>query len=59
MAEALKKDIGKIIADGTQIDEAVNQAVKDAVLKHKLAGNPIVAMKNGQIVWLKPDEINV
>jgi hypothetical protein len=59
MANALKKDIGKIIAEGTQIDEAVKQAVKEAVLKHKQAGNPIVGMKDGQMVWIKPDEIAV
>jgi len=59
MANALKKDIGKIIAEGTQIDEAVRQAVKEAVLKHKQAGNTIVAMKDGKMVWLKPEEINV
>ncbi len=59
MAEALKKDIGKIIAEGTQIDEAVKQAVKEAVLRHKNAGNSIVAMKDGHMVWLKPEEITV
>ncbi len=59
MANALKKDIGKIIDEGTQIDEAVKQAVKEAVLKHKQAGNPIVGMKDGQMVWIKPDEIAV
>lgn len=59
MANALKKDIGKIISEGTQIDEAVKQAVKEAVLKHKQAGNPIVAMKDGQMVWIRPEEICV
>ncbi len=59
MANAVKKDIGKIIAEGTLIDEAVKQAVKEAVLKHKQAGNPIVAMKDGQMVWIKPEEISV
>lgn len=59
MAEALKKDIGKIIAEGTQIDEAVKQAVREAVLKHKIAGNSIAAMKDGHMVWIKPDEITV
>ena len=59
MAKVLKKDIGKIIAEGTQIDEAVKQAVKEAVLRHKNAGNSIVTMKDGQMVWLKPEEITV
>ena len=59
MANAIKKDIGKIIAEGTQIDEAVRQAVKEAVLKHKQAGNTIVAMQDGHMVWIKPDEISI
>ena len=57
MAELAKKDIGKILVEGTAIDEAVVKAVKEAVLKHKQAGNPIVGMKDGQMVWLKPEEI--
>lgn len=59
MAEALKKDIGKIIAEGTQIDKAVKRAVKEAVLLHKRAGNSIVTMKDGKMVWIKPEEISV
>lgn len=37
MAEVEKKDISRIIADGTEIDKAVKQAVREAVLQHKLA----------------------
>lgn len=57
MAEAVKKDIGRILNEGTEIDEAVKKAVREAVLRHKQAGNPIVGMKDGQMVWLKPEEI--
>ena len=59
MAETIKKDIDKILGEGTEIDEAVKRAVKEAVLRHKQAGNPIVGMKDGQMVWLKPEEIQV
>lgn len=57
MAEAVKKDISRILAEGTEIDEAVKQAVQKAILQHKLAGNPIVGMMDGEMVWLKPEEI--
>lgn len=57
--EAIRKDIDKILSEGTEIDEAVKKAVKEAVLRHKQAGNPIVGMKDGQMVWLKPEEIQV
>ena len=59
MAEVAKKDIGKILFEGTAIDEAIKKAVRDAILKHKQAGNPIVGMKDGEMVWLKPEEIQV
>lgn len=59
MAEAIRKDIDKILSEGTEIAEAVKKAVIEAVLRHKQAGNPIVVMKAGQMVWLKPEEIQV
>ena len=59
MAEMVEKDIGKIFAEGTLIDEAVRKAVKEAVLMHKRAGNPIVVCKDGEMVWLSPEEIEV
>jgi len=59
MTEVVKKDISRIIAEGTEIDKAIKQAVQKAVLQHKLAGNPIVVMQDGKMVWLKPEEIQV
>ncbi|MBI2355105.1 MAG: hypothetical protein HYV06_08765 [Deltaproteobacteria bacterium] len=59
MAEAIRKDIDKILSEGTEIDQAVKKAVKEAVLRHKQAGNPIVVMKDGRMVWLKPEDIQV
>lgn len=59
MADKLNKDIGKIFAEGKKIDEAIRRAVNEAVLKHKQAGNPIFAMKDGKMVWIQPEEINL
>lgn len=57
MAEAARKDIDRIFAEGKDIDEAVRKAVRDAVLRHKQAGNPVVTWRDGKIVMLKPEEI--
>ena len=57
MEESEKKDISRIIAEGTEIDEAVKQAAQKEVLQHKLAGNPIVGMQDGKMVWMNPEEI--
>jgi hypothetical protein len=59
MAEKVEKDIGKIFAEGTLIDEAVRKAVREAVLMHKRAGNSIVVRKGDQMVLLAPEEIEI
>lgn len=51
--------IDEALADKEKIMAAVAAAVREAVLKHKQAGNPIVVMKDGKMVWLQPDEIEV
>lgn len=53
MAEASKKDIGKILPKARRLMKQEKQAVKEAVLRHKNAENSIVTIK----VWLKPEEI--
>lgn len=58
--KAKKRDrIDEILADKEKIKAAVEAAVREAVLRHKQAGNPIVVMKDGKMVWLKPDEIEL
>ncbi len=57
MEESEKKDISRIIADRDRIASALAEGVKDALKRHKQAGNPIVVMQDGKMVWLKPEEI--
>lgn len=57
MKEILEKNIDEIFAEGTLIDKALQQAVHEAVLQHKRAGNPIAVWRNGKIVWIQPEEI--
>lgn len=59
MKETQEKTIGEIFSDRTLIDKALKKAIREAVLQHKRAGNPIVVWRDGQIVWLKPEEIVV
>ena len=57
MEESEKKDISRIIADRDRIASALAEGVKEALKRHKQAGNPIVVMQDGKMVWLKPEEI--
>ncbi len=53
-----KDKISEVFSDHEQITNALVQGVREALLKHKQAGNPIVVWRNGKIVWLKPEEIS-
>lgn len=53
------KNIGKIFAEGTLIDEAMKKAVLDALRQHKRAGNPVAEWRNGRVVWVAPEDIVV
>ncbi len=42
-----------------QISAACERAVREALLRHKAAGNPVAIYRDGEIVLLQPDEIPV
>jgi hypothetical protein len=48
-----------LFADGREIDAAIAKAVREAVLQHKRAGNPIAVWQDGRVVWIPPEEIVV
>ncbi|MEJ7846743.1 MAG: hypothetical protein WKF92_01500 [Pyrinomonadaceae bacterium] len=43
----------------TEIDKACRHAVREALLMHKRAGNPVAVWRDGKVVLLQPDEIEV
>ena len=49
-------DIQDAFKRGTPIDEAMNQAARDAVLAHKRAGVPLVVWRDGRVQLVSPDE---
>jgi phosphoglycolate phosphatase-like HAD superfamily hydrolase len=57
MAAQYRDKIEEVIADRDRIASALAEGVKDALKRHKQAGNPIVVMQDGKMVWLKPEEI--
>lgn len=42
-----------------KIEKILEFAVRQAVISHKLAGNPIAVWKDGKAVLIAPDEIEV
>lgn len=45
------------VRDITLIQNALNRAVRDALQMHKRMGNPICGWRDGQIVWIQPEDI--
>jgi hypothetical protein len=52
-------DIEALFEDGRAIDAALAKAVREAVLQHKRAGNPVAVWRDGQVVWIPADAIVV
>ena len=57
--EKHKDRIAEAFANPERITYALEQGVRDALVKHKQTGNPVVVWRDGKIVWLKPEEIPV
>ena len=57
--EKHKDSIAEAFANLERITHALVHGVHDALLKHKQAGNPVVVWRDGQIIWLKPEEIPI
>jgi hypothetical protein len=52
-------DIDAMMRDGTKIDAAMSEAARQAALRHKQLGFPLVVWRDGQVVEIPPDQIVV
>ena len=57
MAVEPSVDIDQAFALRTPIDEALNEAVREAVRSHKRMGLPLAVWRNGKTVWLSAEEV--
>ena len=58
MKAATARDPNRIFLEqGQLIDAALRKGVRDALLRHKALGNPVVIERNGRIVWVRPEEL--
>ena len=55
-----RKDVHRIFIEERElIDEALQQGVRDAVLRHKRDGLPMVIYRDGKAVWVKPEDLSL
>lgn len=52
-----KDKISLLLADREKISQALARGVREALLKHKQAGNPVATWRDGKVVWIPPEEI--
>lgn len=47
----------KIFEDPVKLGKILQSGIHAALLKHKQAGNPICVDKDGEVIWIPPDQI--
>lgn len=50
MKRGKRVDVARVFEEGTPIDAALRQAAREAFLRHKRAGRPVVIWEDGRIV---------
>ncbi|MGD0091494.1 MAG: hypothetical protein ABSE73_16365 [Planctomycetota bacterium] len=54
-----QRDIGELLADKELVGRAMRAAVREAILQHKRAGNPIAEWRDGKVVWIPARKIRI
>jgi hypothetical protein len=54
-----RKDLRSIMLDTDLVEQALHKAVVQATIRHKRLGNPIVVWRDGQVVWIPAEEIQI
>ncbi len=55
----VRADIDRILADSRLIEAALRRAVRAALERHKRAGNPVAAWKDGRVEWITPEDLDL
>ena len=45
------------VEDLPRIQRALTKAVREALIRHKQAGNPVAVWHNGRVEWIPPESI--
>jgi hypothetical protein len=53
------KDVRAIMLDGRLIHQALREAWVKELIRHKRLGTPIVVWRDGKVVWIPAEEIEI
>ncbi len=54
-----RRPLTELLQDDRLVEDAINRGVREALLRHKQAGNPIAVWRDEQVVWIAPEDIEV
>jgi len=52
-------EISRIFNDADAVTNAIQAGINAALLRHKQTGNPICVWRDGNVVWIAPEEIQL
>ena len=53
------KNVRDIMLDTDLVERALREAVTQALIRHKRLGTPIVVWRDGKVVWIPAEEIEI
>ncbi|MGP0066162.1 MAG: hypothetical protein ACLQGP_21495 [Isosphaeraceae bacterium] len=59
MSQDETKDVGQIMLDTDLVEHALREAGIKALMRHKRLGTPIVVWRDGKVVWIPAEEIEI
>jgi hypothetical protein len=59
MNSGARKDLRTIMLDTDLVEQALHKAVVQTIIRHKRLGNPIVVWRDGKVVWIPAEEIQI
>jgi hypothetical protein len=57
MTEKIELSSNVLLVHAKALEKVMQRAVREALLGHKRAGNPIAVWRDGQVVVIPPEEI--
>lgn len=55
----LRRDPNELMKDDAGVTAAIAKGVREAIRRHKLLGQSIVVWKDGKVVWIQPEDIEI
>lgn len=53
----IEDNISKVLNDSSKVTQIIQSGIRDALLKHKQAGNQICVWRDNKVVWIPPEKI--